>query len=201
MSGMGDVFEALGELDANNVGSWPSWAHIGGIMIVAAAILGGGAWHFVLPKQETLQHIQQHEQKLRQHFTRKHKQVARLDDYKKQLAILQKRFEKQLKQFSQQTEIPGLLNDISQVRLASGLTEKLFKPRAPITTDFYIVRPNVMTVTGKYHELATFVSGVTSLPRIVTIDSVKIEPVGTAGGGMLRMNITINTYQYIGSHQ
>lgn len=198
MSGLSGIFEELGELDQSNIGSWPTWAHVGVLVIVAAVILGAGTWYFVQPKQDQLKQIQQQELELKQTFINKHKQVASLDDYRAQVAAMREQFGEQLSQLPTQTEIPSLLNDISQMRLASGLEEEIFKPRAPIKKDFYVILPNAMTVTGKYHELAAFVSRVASLPRIVTIENVEIKPANDAGDGTLRMSMTVNTYRYIG---
>src|SRR5699024_2519527 len=100
-----------------------------------------------------------------------------------------------------QTEIPNLLNDISQMRLASGLKEQLFKPLPTIDKDFYVVLPNAMTVTGKYHELAEFVSRVAALKRIVTIVNVDIKPVNNGNDGDSAKSMTINTYRYSASDQ
>lgn len=193
MSSLGDVFEEFGELDLNNIGSWPAWAHVGAIVLAAAVILGAGTWYFVLPKQDQLQDLQRQEQALKQKFINDYEQVASYDAYKTQLATIRKRFGKQLSKLPKQTEIPGLLNDISQKRLASGLKEQLFKPRTPIEKDFYVILPNAMTVTGTYHELADFVSKIASMSRIVTIEDVNIVPAGQA---TLRMDMTINTYRY-----
>lgn len=196
MSSLSDAFEELGELDLDNIGSWPIWAHVGAIIIAAAVILGVGSWYFVLPKQDTLHQMQRHEQELKQKFISDYKQVASYDDYKKQLATIRARFGKQLSKLPKQSEIPDLLNDISQTRLASGLKEQLFKPRSPIEKDFYVILPNAMTVTGSYHELADFVSQIAAMSRIVTLTDANIVPTGKAGDGTLRMDMTINTYRY-----
>lgn len=193
-----DAYEELGELDQDNIGSWPTWAYIGVMIIVAAVILGAGSWYFVLPKKEALKEAQQREQELKQTFINKHKKVASLDEYKAQVATIRKRFRQQLDQLPTQTEIPSLLKDISQMRLASGLQEKLFKPRPPIDKGFYVVLPNAMTVTGQYHELGEFVSRVASLPRIVTIGNIDIKPVKSDVKGELRMSMTVKTYRYSG---
>lgn len=198
MSGISDFFEQLGELDQDNIGSWPTWAYVGAVVIVAAIILGAGWWYFVIPKQETLQELRQHETELQQTFIDKHRKVANLDEYRAQLAAIREQFGQLLDSLPTQTEIPSLLSDISQMRLASGLEEELFKPLAAIDKDFYVVLPNAMTVTGQYHELAEFVSRVASLPRIVTIDDVEIKPTDSAVEGQLRMSMTVSTYRYSG---
>lgn len=193
-----DFFDELGTLNQNNIGSWPLWAYVGSIVVVVVLILGLGNWYMVSPKSDELAQVIKQEQTLRDEFERKQKKVANLDAYKQQLAEMQETFGALLRQLPSQTEVPNLLNDISQTRLASGLEEELFKPRPEIKKDFYAILPNDLVVTGSYHELANFVSGVAALPRIVTLDNVSITPVGgESGGDDLRMSVIANTYRYL----
>ena len=75
--------------------------------------------------------------------------------------------------------------------MASGLEFRLFKPAGVIRKDFYSELPINITVVGKYEELGLFVSGLASLPRIVTVHDVAISPDKTM---LLTMNATIKTY-------
>ena len=54
--------------------------------------------------------------------------------------------------------------------------------------------------TGSYHDLGAFISGMASLPRIVTLHDFKIVPIKEEAGsrGMLDMSITAKTYRYAG---
>ena len=72
------------------------------------------------------------------------------------------------------TEVAGLLVDISQTGLGSGLEFELFKPQPERPTEFYAELPIEIRVVGQYHEFGEFVSGVASLPRIVTIHDLEI---------------------------
>ncbi|MES1942699.1 pilus assembly protein, PilO [Salinisphaera sp. PC39] len=193
---LNEFIDELRSLDQNNIGSWPRWAYAGAIAIVCLAIVGAGTWYLVLPKKDDLARVQRQERELRSEFETKQKKVANLDAYKAQLAEMEKRFGELLRQLPSQTEVPKLLNDISQTRLASGLEENLFKPRPEIRRDFYAVLPNDLEVTGTYHELGTFVSGVAALPRIVTLEEVSIQPI-KGEGSELRMSVVANTYRYL----
>ncbi len=195
---LNEILDELRGLNQHNIGSWPTWAYVGALALASLLIIGAGTWYFVTPQQEILEQARQHESELKESFAAKHKKVANLNQYKTQLATMQQQFGTLLQQLPSQTEVPSLLNDISQMRLASGLEEELFKPSEEIPKDFYAVLPNDLIVTGSYHELARFVSGVASLSRIVTIDDVEIEPVeeGDASGD-LRMSVSANTYRYL----
>jgi type IV pilus assembly protein PilO len=195
-----EFVDELKGLDQNNIGAWPRWAYIGACVIVSLLILGLGYYYLITPKQEELKRVTAKEVELRGEFERKQNKVANLDAYKQQLAEMEETFGTLLRQLPSETEVPKLLNDISQTRLASGLEEELFKPRPEIKKDFYAELPNDLVVIGTYHELANFVSGVAALPRIVTLENVSIQPVkeGEASTeGELRMSVIANTYRYL----
>lgn len=187
-------------LDVNNVGAWPRWAYGAATTLLALLILGGGTYLFLKPKYEELQREKLTEQDLRLDFERKQKKVASLDAYRAQLKEMERTFGDMLKQLPSKTEVPNLLNDISQTRVASALEEELFQPQPEVTKDFYAVIPNRIIVTGEYHDIGTFVSGVAALPRIVTIDDIDLRPkggTGRKGKSGLRMNAVAKTYRYL----
>ena len=82
-----------------------------------------------------------------------------------------------LKQMPTKAEVASLLVDISQTGLASGLEFKLFQPSPEVDRDFYSELPISIQVVGKYEDLGLFVSGLASLPRIVTVHDVAISPI------------------------
>ncbi|ROO30146.1 type 4a pilus biogenesis protein PilO [Salinisphaera orenii] len=199
MKSLNEYFEELRSLDQHNIGSWPLYAYVLAIAVVSLTIMGIGTWYFVLPKQDTLAEAREQESELKQRFEIKQRQVANLDAYRDQLETMEAQFGELLQQLPSRTEVPSLLNDISKTRIASGLEEELFKPRPEEMRDFYAVLPNDLIVTGGYHELGRFVSGVAALSRIVTIGDVEIEPLRDENGrtGELRMSMTANTYRYL----
>ena len=95
------------------------------------------------------------------------------------------------------TEIPSLIVDVSQTGLAAGLQEKLFQPQSEIRKDFYAEKPIKITLSGGYHEIANFVSGVASLPRIVTLHDINITPDASDNFDQLTLAVTAKTYRYL----
>ena len=81
-----------------------------------------------------------------------------------------------LRQLPGKTEVPNLLVDISQTGLAAGLEEQLFQPAPEVKKDFYAELPIKIRLSGGYHQLAQFVSGIAALPRIVTLGDIEIKP-------------------------
>jgi type IV pilus assembly protein PilO len=110
---------------------------------------------------------------------------------------MEQSFGTMLRQLPGETEIPRLIVDISQTGLAAGLQEKLFVPQNEIPRDFYAEKPITISLSGGYHEIANFVSGVAALPRIVTLHDINITPDNPDNFDRLTLQVTAKTYRYI----
>ncbi len=193
-----NLVEELQSLDANDVGRWPLPFRIAVIVIVFVLVTGLGVyWFIVKDKAPQLDRAKQEEVDLRQTFENKQKKAANYDAYKAQLAQIEQSFGTMLRQLPGETEIPSLIVDISQTGLAAGLQEKLFVPQPEIPKDFYAEKPIKIQLSGGYHEIANFVSGVAALPRIVTLHNITITPEGRDEFDRLSIEVTAKTYRYL----
>ena len=194
-----NIVEELQALDVNDVGRWPLPFRAAVIVLVFVGVLGLGIYFTIVKdKAPQLQKAEATEQDLRQVFENKQRKAANYDDYKAQLAEMEKSFGTMLRQLPGETEIPSLIVDISQTGLAAGLQERLFAPQAEVPKDFYAEKPIQIRLTGGYHEIAAFVSGIAALPRIVTLHNINITSTGAAGVyNDLSMEVTAKTYRYI----
>ena len=186
----------INEIDWENMGSWPLYGKIVFSVVVSVAILIAGYWFVVKPKQEQLSNAVQQESTLKKDFERKAFKVANLDQYKIQMDEMEESFGALLKQLPRDTEVPGLIDDISLAAINSGLELKLINPRDYVQTEFYTELPIDVEVEGGYHELAGFVSSVASLPRIVTLHDFSIERADSKSSNRLLMKIKAKTYKY-----
>ena len=134
---------------------------------------------------------------LRQTFENKQRKAANYDAYKAQLAQIEQSFGTMLRQLPGETEIPSLIVDISQTGLAAGLQEKLFQPQGEVPRDFYAEKPIKIRLSGSYHEIANFVSGIAALPRIVTLHDINIVPEDPKTFDSLSIEVTAKTYRYL----
>ena len=193
-----NVVEELQSLDVNDVGRWPFAFRVAVIVIVFVVVLGMGVYWFIIEdKAPQLQRVQEEEQTLRVSFENKQKKAANYDAYKAQLTQMEQSFGTMLRQLPGKTEIPSLIVDISQTGLAAGLQEKLFQPQAEIPRDFYAEKPIMISLSGGYHEIANFVSGVAALPRIVTLHDINITPDNQETYDKLTIQVTAKTYRYL----
>jgi|TARA_B110000908_G_scaffold166936_1_gene218979 type IV pilus assembly protein PilO len=183
----------VNELNADNIGSWPIAIKVIGWVIVFVAVLVAGYMYDVSGLQKNLAQEQKKELDLRSEFERKAYQAANLNAYRTQMVQMEESFGALVSQLPSDTEVPGLLEDITNKGLSSGLDINSITLSNEIVQEFYVEKPFQIVVRGNYHDIATFVSGIASLPRIVTLHDFEIIQSDDA---TLNMKITAKTYRY-----
>ncbi|WP_252271700.1 type 4a pilus biogenesis protein PilO [Pseudomonas subflava] len=188
----------LSELDANNLGAWPAPVKIIVCVLILLIGLGLGYNFYLKDLESVLDQRRSEEVALKDQFKTKAFQAANLEAYKIQMKEMEESFGTLLRQLPSDTEVPGLLEDITRTGLGSGLEFEEIKLEPEVIQQFYIELPIQIKVVGGYHDLATFVSGVASLPRIVTLHdfSVVSADEGENSTSRLRMSILAKTYRY-----
>lgn len=185
----------LSDLDVNNIGSWPGPVKAIVMALAFVLVLGGGYYLHLTDKQTELERAGIKEQELRKDFETKSFKAANLDAYRAQMAEMETTFEALLRQLPSDTEVPGLIEDITRTALDNELTIESIDLQDEVRTEFYIELPIQIVVEGNYHKIGSFVSGVANLSRIVTLHDFKIEPQNSPLN--LKMSILAKTYRYL----
>lgn len=185
----------LSDLDLSNIGSWPSPVKIILMVLLFAAVSVGGYFYYLTDKQEALEKAELKEVELRKDYEVKAEQAANLDAYRKQQQEMEQTFGALLRQLPSDTEVPGLLEDITRTAIDNELRIESIDLKSERRTEFYVELPIDIVVEGDYHKIGTFVSGVANLSRIVTLHDFKIEPQKSSQD--LKMSILAKTYRYL----
>ncbi|MCQ8128839.1 type 4a pilus biogenesis protein PilO [Methylomonas rivi] len=186
--------------DLNAAGGWPTPIKIAAGCIVSLLVVIADVYYVSIPQLDELEVLEKEEESLKTSFENKQKKAINLPDYRAQLEQIESSLGDMLKQMPTKAEVANLLVDISQTGLASGLEFKLFQPSGEVRKEFYSELPINIQVVGKYEELGLFVSGLASLPRIVTVHNVNIAPLGKGekenkdNKGAMAMSAVIKTY-------
>lgn len=187
--------------DFENMGSWPLGPKLVTLALIALAIVGG-TWYFVInDSYQRLENEASREPTLKEEYESKSFRVANLDAFKAQLAEMEETFGALLNQLPDETEMPGLLDDISTTGTQSGLEIDRITPSNDVTREFYIETPITIAVRGSYHEMGNFVSAMSAIPRIVTLHDFSIRTQGNNNADRnvetpLAMTIQARTYRY-----
>ncbi|MCP5417256.1 MAG: type 4a pilus biogenesis protein PilO [Chromatiaceae bacterium] len=186
--------QELNELDLNNIGDWPGL--LKGILVLILCVGIGVGWYYFDTEDQLaqLKRVERQEQELRNTFEKKQAKAVNLEKYEKQLEEMKQSFGAMLRQLPDKTEVAELLVDVSQTGLASGLEFELFDPLGENRKEFYAELPIKIKVLGNYHQFGNFISGLATLPRIVTIHDIEI----TQGKDKrLQMEAVAKTYRYL----
>ncbi len=192
--------------DLKRLGIAPPIVKVIVITLAAIVVIALGAWFLVQPKFDELQVVIEKETQLKNNFDVVQGKAANREAYAEQLEEMQRTFKIMLRQLPNKTDIENLLVDLSQTSVASGLTVEYFKPDSEVLREFYAEYPIKISVTGNYHEFGSFVSGLSALPRIVTLSNISIKEnkkVNSDSGKKngfateLKMALTATTYRYV----
>lgn len=185
----------INNIDWENMGSWPVLGKVVFCVLLFALVLTGGYFYVISDEIDVLKNAQEKEVALKKEFETKAFRVSNLDAYKAQLEEMEETFGSLLKQLPRDTEVPGLIDDISAAALGAGLSLNVMNPQAMVKTEFYSELPIRIEVVGGYHEMGAFVSAVAALPRIVTLHDFTVVQTNNENKD-LKMNILAKTYQY-----
>ena len=188
------TLDELNSLDLKTLADWPLPTKVVALGLLFVAIVVAGWWFDWSGNMETLEQTKQKETELRAVFTTKKNQAINLEAYKKQLVDIEQAFGALLKQLPNKQEMDALITDVNQAGLGRGLQFDLFKPDAETVTEFYAETPISVKVTGSYHDIGAFVSDVSKLSRIVTLQNINLVP---GKDGSMNMDAVVKTYRYL----
>ncbi|MEH6785252.1 MAG: type 4a pilus biogenesis protein PilO [Alcanivorax jadensis] len=198
---MQGLIDELNSLDFENVGGWPVPVKIGAAILILALVLALGYFLAIQDLNVSLEQERKEEVTLLQSYEKKAFEAHNLDQFRAQLAEMEQTFGALLKQLPKDTEVPGLLEDITHTGLGSGLEFEKIELKNEQEKEFYAELPIDIKVIGDYHGFGSFVSGVAALPRIVTLHDFVISwpkdnEKELKALGLLKMDITAKTYRY-----
>ncbi|GAB5499235.1 MAG: type 4a pilus biogenesis protein PilO [Pseudohongiellaceae bacterium] len=179
--------------DLDTIGVWPVAVKVLITLVVFGGVLTAGYFLHVQNLQEELQAVAASENQLRVEFEQKAFLASNLEEYRAQTVEMEESFNELLLQLPSQTEVPGLVDDVTSTGEGSGLQFDNIALQPEAIQEFYIELPIDIDVVGDYHDFGTFVSGVASLDRIVTLHDFSIS---TRQDSFLDMNIEARTYRY-----
>lgn len=195
MFGLQNAFRGfdVNNLDFQQAGSWPSGIKFISCLLVFSAFLALGIHFYIKDKHLAIEREVARESDLKRDFEDKSFRIANLDALRRQMADVEDRFTEILKQLPTDKEVPGLLENISDIGRQAGLNIETIELQSERSSDFYIELPINIQVKGTYHQMGEFVSGIAAIERIVTLHDFVIR---TDSNDDLSMTINAKTYRY-----
>ena len=185
----------FGNLDFDNIGSWPLPIKIFVRVLLLVLVVVAGYYYHVEDLQLALAAAEAKEVDLKKDFETKAFQAANLGAYRQQMVEMEESFGVLVSQLPSDTEVPGLLEDITNKGLLNGLEIAVIDLQTEKESEFYVELPIEIVASGSYHDLGAFISGMAALPRIVTLHDFQIN---TSSDNLhfLDIKILAKTYRY-----
>ncbi|NRA20792.1 MAG: type 4a pilus biogenesis protein PilO [Oceanospirillaceae bacterium] len=179
-------------LDFSTAGTWPIGAKVVSYMLLFIGVIMLGVHFYIGDKEQLLNNKIRIEAKLKKDYAAVSNQVANLAGLRQQMADVEEQFKEIQRQLPTKKEVPGLLEDITNIGIASGLTIDSISLQAERKDKYYIELPIHISAKGSYHQVGNFVSGIAGIKRIVTLHDFKLTP---SSPGMLNITLTAKTYR------
>jgi type IV pilus assembly protein PilO len=125
--------------------------------------------------------------------------AANLHEFEQEIARLELKLSKVLRQLPDNKELEVLLTDISNAGKTSGIEIKSFKRKNEVEHGFYAEVPIAIELEGEFHDVARFFDMLAKLPRIVNMGTLKMK-VATENLEKTRLRVegTATTYRFLG---
>jgi type IV pilus assembly protein PilO len=176
----------------SKAGSWPLSIKTVAMISCYGLVLSTGYYFDTLSQLTILDERKTSELTLKKDIAFKQTQLSQSPDIKAHALYLENQLSNLLKDLPSKEEMANLLIDISKTGTLNGLKFTLFKPEAPLSQDFYMEQPVTIKVIGQYQTLGHFISGLASLPRIVTLHDLTMTSLSVSGE--ILMTATVKTY-------
>jgi type IV pilus assembly protein PilO len=184
----------VSDLEFNNIGVWPLPFRVLTLLVLFVAVLGLGYYFRISDLNVQNDKLRNEEVRLKKIFEEKAFEAANLESYRRQMLEIEESFSALLSQLPTDTEVPGMLEDITEIGYGSSLEIDSITLEPEMAAEFYVELPIRIVASGGYHDFGSFVSGIAGLPRIVTLHDFSIEEVEESSA--LRFEVLAKTYRY-----
>jgi type IV pilus assembly protein PilO len=172
----------------------------GGILAVLALLVASVYFGLVYrDASHKLDRLHAQELELQRKLSEVRSIAANIAAFEEEIANLELKLQKVLRQLPNDKEIEVLLTDVSNLGKTAGIEIKSFKRREEVVHGFYAEVPLDIEIEGQYHDIATFFDLLANLPRIVNVGSLDIK-VGkdTMDSTILKVTGTATTFRFVG---
>jgi type IV pilus assembly protein PilO len=181
-------------MDFKNLPFWGQVTLVAGLCLGLVCVAYWAYPDFAQMKQQNLADAQRLEQ-LQSDIRRGAAIEAKLPEFEKEIANLQKKLEDLLQILPSEPETGELLKWVKNLTDQSNLELNRFDPGALRPVEFYREFPINMDVVGDYHDLGVFFDRISKYSRIINVDNVQIGS-NTGGKGSIHSTFTATTFVY-----
>jgi type IV pilus assembly protein PilO len=148
--------------------------------------------------EEKIRLTQQEQVQLDKEYIEKTAIANNLNQFRREKDLLEEQLREALAELPEDKNIEDLLQLFQDRAIKAGLKIGSIEPKAPMTERFYAKIPIPMTVTGNYHEIATFFDSLGRMRRIVNVSEVSLDqPKDVNGKIILSGKFLVTAFMFV----
>ncbi len=121
-----------------------------------------------------------------------------LNQFRREKELLEQQLTEALAELPEEKKIEDLLQLFQDRALKAGLKIGSIEPKSPVSEKFYAKIPIPMTVTGNYHEIATFFDSLGRMRRIVNVSELALDsPKDVNGKVVLSGRFLVTAFMFV----
>ncbi len=186
----------------DQIAKLPQSARAAIIFGIAALVVAGYYFGVYSGMSQHLDGLRANELELQRKLSEVRSVAANLGAFEEEIANLELKLSKVLRQLPNKKELEVLLTDISNLGKKSGIEIKSFKRLEEIPHDFYAEVPIAIEIDGEYHSMGRFFDMMSDLPRIVNMGSmiVKVSK-ESLEATRVRITGTLTTFRFVSDNE
>jgi type IV pilus assembly protein PilO len=148
--------------------------------------------------EQKIRRAQQEQARLDKEYIEKTAIANNLNQFRREKELLEQQLREALAELPEEKNIEDLLQLFQDRAIKAGLKIGSIEPKAPATERFYAKIPIPMTVTGNYHEIATFFDSLGRMRRIVNVSEVLLDtPKDVNGKIILSGKFLVTAFMFV----
>jgi len=121
-----------------------------------------------------------------------------LNQFRREKELLEQKLAEALSEMPDDKKVDELLQLFQDRATKAGLEITTIEPQAPTSEGFYARLPIPMTVTGNFHEVATFFDSLGRLRRIVNVNGITLDtPKDVNGKVLLTAKFMVTAFMFV----
>lgn len=187
---------SLNSLNKDNYGSAPLPVRLFLIVAIVAFLLALSWFMLISKKLDEIQVAENQQVSLLNDYKEKESKARHLDEYVAQVEQMEVEFAELLNQLPKDKQVSDLIDGISMVGSGSGIRFQDISTPHEVEKEFFYEQPINITAIGEYHQFGDFITGVSTLPRIITMHNFEIKNQKPSLDVMPQLQLVLHTKTY-----
>ncbi len=170
----------------------PVWQCIAGLTLLVLLLIAGYGVYFWMPMQDAITNAERDIGNQQRIYQRNLRTANDLPRKRRQFEALKEELEMARTMLPEKSQIPDLLEGVSQAGRQAGLEFETFQPLPEIKKELHAEVPVALTMTGSFLQVAFFLRTVGEMPRIVDVKNLSFS----GGSGSQRLTVSGKAVTY-----